>query len=174
MNSIDLSPIMTPLIQTVGIILGIVLPALAGWAINELRKRGIVNVNEQQTNAIKGAIGTSVGMLVTRVAQGAVKLERISIDNPEVRALAQRVIDKVPQAAADQGFTPETAAEMIVGGLGQAISQDSTIPTVPVTTTTDATVVDAKGATTQTAATQTTATTLATAAGAADPEGPKP
>lgn len=159
--AIDLAPILNPLLQVIGAVLAVALPALAGWALMIFQQRTGITVTDQQRATILGAVATSSGILMTKLAKGAKQLDTIEVNDPEVAAEANRIIAAVPAAVTALGVSPETIATMIVGKVGESIAADPTIPTVPVTTTSAATVTDQAGRQIDTAATSTTATDAA-------------
>lgn len=163
-TSIDLSPIMTPILQVLGAVLAVVLPALAGWALTIFQKRTGITLTDQQRASVLGAVGTSSGILMTKLANGVKPLETIQVSDPEVVAEANRILASVPEAVASLGVTQETVANMIVGKVGEAIAADPTIPTVPVTTSTAAATVSDDGKRSTAASTSTTATDASGAA----------
>lgn len=160
-TAVDLSPILNPLLQVIGGVLALVLPALAGWALVIFQQRTGITLTDQQRSVVLGAVATSSGILITKLAKGVKPLETIHVSDPEVAAEANRIIAAVPAAVTALGVSPETLATMIVGKVGESIAADPTIPTVPVTTTSAATVTDQTGRQIDTAATSTTATDAA-------------
>lgn len=144
-TTVDLAPLINPILGTLGLLLASGLTALAGWAINEFQKRTKIALTDQQRAQVLGAVSTSAGILVADLARGATPLERVNINSPEVLALANRAVAAVPVAAAGLGISEAAAAQMIVGVVGHAIAADTTIPTVPVVTATRAETTDAAG-----------------------------
>ena len=167
-TTIDLTPIVTPLITLAGAILTAAAGAIIVWVQNKAKERGIA-ITDQQVTALEGAVKTSVGSMVVKLAQGAKPLEQITVNDPGVRQEAQRIIDAIPTAVAALGpngqpVSADTLATKIVAGIGNAIAADPTIPTVPVTTSTAAAAVDTNGKRTTTASTTTAATDASGAA----------
>lgn len=135
-TSVDLAPLINPILVALGIAVSTLITAVAGWAVNELRKRNIIALTDQQRSQVMGAVQTSAGIMIADLARGATPLERVNISSQQVRDLAQRAVTAIPVAADALGLTPDKAAQMIVGVVGNAIASDPKIPTVPVTTAT--------------------------------------
>lgn len=156
-NTVDLAPLISPILGALGLLVASGLTALAGWAINELRKRNILHLTDQQRAQVLGAVQTGAGILVADLARGVTPLERVNISSDQVRALAARAVAAVPEAAAGLGVTEAGAAAMIVGAVGRAIAADPTIPTVAVVTKTEAETTSSTGAVATASSASTTA-----------------
>lgn len=144
-TSVDLAPLINPILGALGLALAGLITGVAGWAVNELRKRNVIALTDQQRSQVLGAINTSAGIMIADLARGAAPLERVNISSPQIRDLAQRAVTAIPAAADALGLSQEKAAQMIVGVVGNAISGDPTIPTVPVTTATTSETTGAAG-----------------------------
>jgi len=164
-TSVDLSPILTPALEVLGAVLASLVSAAFVWAVNELRKKNILQTTDQQVQAMRGSIQTSAGIAMSNLAIGLMPMESVKIGNPEMRSLALRAIAAVPTAAGALGVTEASATQMVVGAIGQAIGADPTIPTVPVITLSKSNATDAKGAKVSEASTSTTTTIPVVVAG---------
>jgi len=158
MNSVDLSPLITPILGALGLVLAGLLTLIANKAINALQTRNLIHLTAQQQAAVVGAMSTGAGILMARVARGVVPLEHVNVTSAEVANLAREAIARVPDYASALGVTEESAAAMLVGQAGKLIAADPTIPTVPVMTTKEVSVNDSSGAAASEVSTSTTTT----------------
>jgi len=115
MTTIDLSPIITPILQVIGLVIAGVIAAYVPKAIAAFMARTGVQMTAQQQATVLGAAQTAAGRIETLLDQRALAVAEVKTDNPTVVQLAQEAVAAVPLAAAALGVTPEGIARIIVG-----------------------------------------------------------
>ena len=140
--SIDLTPIVSPILAVVGTAIAGLLAVYVPRGLALIEARTGVQLTDQQRAQVLGAVQTAAGVLETRLDQGVLQVAHIDIANQAVRDQAIRAIDAVPNAAAALGMTVEGVSRMIVGmtdtakhGATTAVTQ-ATAPDEITTTTT--------------------------------------
>jgi len=131
MSTIDLSPILTPIIQIVGIVVGLLVTAYVPIALAAFQKRTGIQLTDQQRATVLGAVQTAAGTLETKLDQGVVKVAQINVGDSAVAEQAQKAINAVPDAMKALGMTQDSVARIIVGKVDTAAHGDP--PVVPLT-----------------------------------------
>ena len=115
MTAVDLSPLISPILQAIGLVLGAVITAFAYWAIAAFQARTKILLTTQQIASVHAAADTLAGRAETLLDQKVMSVADIHVDNPVIAKLAQEAIDSVADAAKAQGVTPESMAQIAVG-----------------------------------------------------------
>ena len=118
--TLDLSPILTPIIQIVGIVVGVLVTAYVPIAIAAFQKRTGIELTAQQRATVLGAVQTAAGTLETKLDQGVMRVSQVHVEDAEVRDQAQKAINAVPDAMNALGMTPDSVARIIVGKVDTA------------------------------------------------------
>lgn len=142
MSTLDLTPIIQPLIAIAGIVITGLSAIYVPRAIAGFERRTGIQLTEQQRETIMGAVTTAAGVLETRLDQGVIRVEHINVNSGPVQDEAQKAINAVPQAMQALGMTPDGIARMIVARVDTAahgVTTATSVATAPdevVTTTT--------------------------------------
>lgn len=115
MASVDLTPIIEPIMALIGATITGLIAVYVPRALNAFEKRTGIQLTENQRKTVQDAVGTAAGMLETDLDKGALRVAHINVNNPEIQRQAQAVINAVPQSAAALGMTVDGVARMIVG-----------------------------------------------------------
>lgn len=115
MASVDLTPIIEPIIALIGATITGLIAVYVPRALNAFEKRTGIQLTENQRKTVQDAVGTAAGVLETDLDKGALRVAHININNPEIQKQAQAVINAVPKDAAALGMTVDGVARMIVG-----------------------------------------------------------
>lgn len=118
-NVVDISSVLTPLAQLVGIVAVGALPLIANRAVKLFEAKTHIQLTQAQQDTVRGAVATAAGAVDNLVSRGLMGVHDVHIDNPRVRALATTALNAVPDAAASFGLTVPDVAHMIVGKVGQ-------------------------------------------------------
>jgi hypothetical protein len=113
--TIDLTPIVTPILAVVGSVLAGVLAIYIPIGIAAFQKRTGIQLTAQQQATMLGAVQTGAGIIETKLDQGVLNVAHVEVTNPAIVAQAQAAIAAVPIAAASLGMTEAGVARMIVG-----------------------------------------------------------
>jgi hypothetical protein len=116
-SALDLSAVVQPVLAVVGAVIAGLLTIYVPKALTAFQVRTSIALTDQQRAAVLGAVRTAAGMIETRLDQGALRVARIDIANPTVRAEAVSAIGAVPLAAAALNMTVDGVARMIVGAV---------------------------------------------------------
>jgi hypothetical protein len=130
MASLDLSPILTPIFQVVGIAVSGIIAIYIPKALAAFQARTGIQLTEQQRATVLGAVQTAAGTLETKLDQGVVNVAQIHIEDASVREQAQKAINAVPNAMASLGMTPDSVARMIVGKVDTAAHGPDAAPNI--------------------------------------------
>lgn len=115
MASVDLTPIIEPIMALIGATITGLIAVYVPRALNAFEKRTGIQLTENQRKTVQDAVGTAAGVLETDLDKGALRVAHININNPEIQKQAQAVINAVPKDAAALGMTVDGVARMIVG-----------------------------------------------------------
>lgn len=138
MSTLDLTPIVQPILAALGLVITGLLGVYVPKAISAFEKRTGIMLTDQQRATMLGAVQTAAGVLETDLDKGALKVAHISVSNPAVLAQASAAIAAVPVAAAALGVTPDSVARMIVGAVDTASHSPTPVVVVPVAAETPA------------------------------------
>ncbi len=119
-RSLDLSPIVQPILAVIGAVIAGLLAIYLPRALAVLQARTKIQLTDQQRATILGAVRTAAGMIETRLDQGAMNVAHVDIANPAIRAEAAAAINAAPHAAAALNMTVDGVARMIVGAIDTA------------------------------------------------------
>ena len=122
--------ILDPMIQLASLVLIGLAPVFANYLIQVLHNRFKLDLTAAQDATVRKACLTGAGVLLTQLTRGAIQLEHLHVDDPNVIAAAQVAINAVPDAAGAFNLTIPDLAHMIVGQVGQVLGADPTTPTV--------------------------------------------
>lgn len=120
MSTLDLSPIVQPLLTLIGATITALLAVYVPKALDLFQARTGILQTDQMRATVMGAIQTAAGTLETSLDQGALRVAHINVSNSAVLAQAQAAVNAVPKAAAALGVTIDSAARMIVARVDTA------------------------------------------------------
>lgn len=126
-NVVDISAVLTPVAQLVGIVVVGVLPLIANRAVKLFEAKTHMQLTQAQQDTVHAAVATAAGAVDNLVSRGLMGVHDVHVDNPRVREFAAKALNAVPQAAAAFNLTVPDVAHMIVGKVGQVISPDAPI-----------------------------------------------
>ncbi len=132
--SLDLTPIVQPIIALAGAVITGLIAVYVPKAIAAFETRTKIQLTENQRKTIIDAVSTGAGVLETALDKGAVKVEHIDVGTPEVTQQAQKVINAVPNAAAALGLSVADISRMIVGATdtgAHGVTTATTVVTAP-------------------------------------------
>ena len=113
--SVDLTPVVQPMLATAGTVIAALLAIYVPKAIAAFTAWTGVALTEQQRAQVLGSVQTAAGMIETKLDQGALNAAHVNVANDDIRAEAQAAIAAVPRAAAALGMTVDGVSRMIVG-----------------------------------------------------------
>lgn len=119
-TSLDLSPIVQPILAVIGATITGLLAIYVPKGIAAFQARTGIQLTDQQRAVILGAVQTAAGNLETQLDQGAIKVAHINISNATVRSEAVAAISAVPTAMAALNMTTDGVARMIIGKVDTA------------------------------------------------------
>jgi hypothetical protein len=119
-SSVDLSPVVQPLLAVIGTVIAGLLAIYVPKALAAFQTYTGIQLTDQQRAVILGAVQTAAGNLETQLDQGALKVAHINIANATVRSEAVAAINAVPDAMAALNMTTDGVARMIVGAVDTA------------------------------------------------------
>lgn len=128
MSTLDLTPVVQPVIATVGTVIAALLAVYVPKAIAAFTAWTGVALTDQQRSQVLGAVQTAAGMIETKLDQGALHAAHVTVANDDIRAEAAAAIAAVPQAAAALGMTQDGVARMIVGKVNTAAHGAASLP----------------------------------------------
>jgi hypothetical protein len=131
MSTVDLTPIIQPILTAAGVVVTGVLAIYVPKAIAAFQARTGIMLTDQQRATVTGAINTGAGILETDLDKGAISVAHINVTSDAVATQARAVINAVPTAAAALGMTPESVARIIVGAVDTAAHPGPVAPVVP-------------------------------------------
>lgn len=117
MSTVDLTPIVQPILALAGTAIAGLLAVYVPKAISAFEKRTGIMLTDQQRATVMGAVQTAAGVIETDLDKGALAISHVNISNSAIRAQATAAIAAVPDAAAALGVTPDSVARMIVGAV---------------------------------------------------------
>lgn len=117
MSTLDLSPIIQPLITIAGTVLTGLLVIYVPKGIAAFERRTGIELTEAQRQTVLGAVQTAAGVIETRLDQGAMQVAHVKVSNANVAEQAQAVLNAVPQAAAALGLDVDRISRMIIGAV---------------------------------------------------------
>jgi hypothetical protein len=120
MSTLDLTPLVQPILAVTGIVMAAMLKLYVPRALEAFSERTGIVLTDQQRAQMIGAVNTAAGMIETRLDQGAISAAHVDIANDQIRAEAAAAIAAVPNAAAALGMTQDGVARMIVGKVDTA------------------------------------------------------
>ena len=115
MNSIDLTPILQPILTAIGLVIAGLIAAYVPKAIAAFEARTGIQIAAQQQAALVQAVQAAAGTIETRIDQKAMSVADVHVANPAVVALANEAIANAGAIAGATGLTPDSVARMIVG-----------------------------------------------------------
>lgn len=115
--SIDLTPIVQPIIAVVGTVIAGFLAVYVPRAIAAFETRTGIMLTDQQRAIVAGAIKTAAGVIETDLDKGAMSISHVNVNSAAIQDQANAAIAAVPKAAAALGVTPDSVARMIVGAV---------------------------------------------------------
>ena len=120
MTAVDVTDIMTPVIQAIGV-------AVAGVVTMVLTQAVGLFKLWLQRQIVTGAVQTSASGIALSVRRGDMSLQDLHSDNAVVTTAAQAALARVPNAAADLGTTPAIATEMLLGAVERSFPPPSAV-----------------------------------------------
>lgn len=114
---LDLTPITTPLIETAGAIMTLVLARYVPRIIQNLEDRVNIHLTDQQNAALANAVTTGAGVIETKLDQKVMDISHVNIINDHVMEQAKIAIQNLGDVAVTMGLTPLSVANMIVGAV---------------------------------------------------------
>jgi hypothetical protein len=119
-NSLDLTPILQPILEVVALVIAGLIAKELPRAIDAFVARTGIQLTDQQRAVVLGSIQTAAGAIETKLDQGALQVGHVNINNDVVMEQARAAIAAVPTAAAALGITEQGVARMIVGAVDTA------------------------------------------------------
>jgi hypothetical protein len=117
MSTLDLSPIVQPILAVIGAVITGLLAIYVPKALAAFQARTGIMLTAQQSAAILGFVQTSKGIVETKLDQGALQVAHVNVSNPTILAEAQSILAAAPVAAAGLGMTEAGVPKMIVGAV---------------------------------------------------------
>lgn len=115
--SVDLTPVLQPLLDIAGIVVSGLALVYVPRAIAAFQARTGIQLTQQQQATVLHAVQTGAGAIETKLDQGLMQVAHVNVGNADVQAEAQAAINAVPVAAAALGVTTQGIARMIVGAV---------------------------------------------------------
>jgi hypothetical protein len=132
MATLDLTPVLQPLLEIAGIVVTGMITIYGPKALAAFQERTKIQLTENQRQTILGAVQTAAGKLETQLDQGVIKAGHITVNNPVVAKEAQAAINSVPAAMVALDMTTDKIAGMIVGAVNTGAHGDASGTTVEV------------------------------------------
>lgn len=129
-TTIDLTPIVQPILAVIGAVIAGLLAIYAPRALDAFAARTKIQLTDQQRAAFLGAVQTGAGVIETQLDQGILKVAHVDVANPAIRDEARAVINAVPIAAGALNMTIDGTARMIVGAIDTGAHGSTTATTV--------------------------------------------
>ena len=126
MTAIDLSPILTPLVQ----LAGLALAGFASWALSQVAAHYKISTQSALFQNVLGAVDRGIAYGQTVVAAKASNVT-INTSNAVAAEAANYVISKMPDALAKLGMTPAHVADLVTARLPQPISVPAATAATP-------------------------------------------
>ena len=120
MNTLDLSPIVQPIIAVAGAVIAALLAIYVPKGLAAFQARTGIMLNDQQRSVIQGFVSTAAGTIETKLDQKVMQVSQVHVANPAVLAEAQSILAAAPVAAGALGMTVEGVGKMIVGAVNTA------------------------------------------------------
>jgi ABC-type uncharacterized transport system YnjBCD ATPase subunit len=117
MSTLDLTPIVQPILEIAGTVATGLIAVYVPKLVTAFSTRTGIQLTEQQRQTVLGSVQTAAGEIETMLDQDALQIAHINVANSTVLAKAQAAVDAVPAAAAALGVTPAGMARMIVGAV---------------------------------------------------------
>lgn len=114
MNTINLAPVLDPIIQVAAVVLlGLVVPALNKFAAFFAARTHVI-LSNQALDAVRGAVNTAATMLQTAALKAVDKSAVLHVNSADMAVAVNHVLSSVPDALARLGVTPATLANKIL------------------------------------------------------------
>lgn len=137
---IDLTPITTPIIECLGIVMGAVLPAITSWAVYRWGQK-LSTENRAALSAAVGKAASNMAKLAVTQTLTSVKLhgwDHVETQSAQIAIGVQAMINKVPDLLTKVGIDPATSAgqlriaDIVRRELPAAITEVAASPGTPV------------------------------------------
>lgn len=132
MSTLDLTPIVQPILETIGLMIAGLIAAYVPKAIAAFQARTGIMLTDQQRATMLGAVQTAAGAIETRLDQGLMHVAHVNVSDPTVLAEARAALDAVPATAASLGMTEAGVAKMIVGAVDTSSRTTAVVVPAPV------------------------------------------
>lgn len=119
---IDIKPLIDGLLPYIVSALGGIIVLIGGLITTWLKRKWNIDIDQAHRNAWQQAAQNAAGALI---AKGAVKIEgngTVSVKSAEMAQVINTVAQRVPEAIAHFGFTPDDIQHLIVAKIPQVIS----------------------------------------------------
>jgi hypothetical protein len=130
-TTIDVSVILGPVVAFATATVSLLLNKAADKFVAVMKRRLDLDLSAKQVQAVHDAMDTASGVVTAMLTKGEMQLKDVHVANPQVQALVQLALAAVPAAAAATGITPDYAAHMVVGRVGNMLGADPATQTVP-------------------------------------------
>lgn len=135
MTSIDLSPILTPVLQVVGIALA----AFAAWALKNLAQKLGIQANSAALANIDAAAAQAIqtGVMASQDVIKAKNWDHVDTQNAIIASAATALVETGSKALSDFGIDPSTPAgaaavtELVTRALPAGVAVAAASPTTP-------------------------------------------
>lgn len=122
MTADDLTPITQALVAGVALLMTGLIRIYVPRIIAAFERRTDIQLTDQQKATLVGAATTEVGIIKMKLEQGALTMQDIKPDNPNMLAHATSAIDRVPDTAEKMNKTVPSMSETIVGMVGNSVA----------------------------------------------------
>lgn len=113
----DITDILQPIFQMVGIITATLISAYVPKLVIAFEKSTAINLTTQQIKVMQGAVDTAVGILRTKLDKRIINIGHIETNGSVVLGEASNVIAAIPDTTRALQMTRDGVARMIVGRL---------------------------------------------------------
>ena len=114
MTTIDLQPVLQPVLDVAGLLIMGGLAHYGPRAIKAFETYTGIQLSDQQQAKLMAAVNTAAGVIETRIDQQALSVAHVTVANDAVANEAKAIMLALPELAADLGLTEDGVAKMIV------------------------------------------------------------
>jgi hypothetical protein len=116
-TAISAAPLIAVVQPYVIAIAGVIIPAVLGWALNELRKLTGIQVQQAAVDKLNALIEDKVGAAVA-AASDNLATRSIPVGSPLIADIAKQVLIAEPELAKQLSLQPGDVASMVAGEIG--------------------------------------------------------